>query len=110
MSRWAKGTYEIVNPQKYVGKGKPTYRSGWEHSFMRFCDLNEHILQWASEAIHVNYRNPFTNKKQLINICGHYVLSTDNFINQIKKNVRFDIDNIIKDNIKVKLKELYGKN
>jgi hypothetical protein len=45
----------------------------------------------------------------LINICGHYVLSTNSFVDQIKKNVRFDIDNIIKNNIKDKLKELYGK-
>jgi hypothetical protein len=62
MSRWAQGNYEVINPDKYVGKGKPRYRSGWEHSFMRFCDLNDHILQWASEALTIPYRHPLTGK------------------------------------------------
>lgn len=62
MSRWAQGNYDVINPDKYVGKGKPRYRSGWEHSFMRFCDLNDHILQWASEALTIPYRHPLTGK------------------------------------------------
>lgn len=62
MSRWAQGVYEVINPDKYVGKGRPRYRSGWEHSFMRFCDLNDHILQWASEALTIPYRHPLTGK------------------------------------------------
>ena len=32
---------------------------------MRFCDLNPSILQWANEAIHINYRNPFTNRNTI---------------------------------------------
>lgn len=62
MSRWAQGIYEVINPNKYVGKNRPRYRSGWEHSFMRFCDLNDHILQWASEALTIPYRHPLTGK------------------------------------------------
>jgi len=62
MTRWAQGIYEVINPDKYVGKGQPRYRSGWEHSFMRFCDLNDHILQWASEALTIPYRHPLTGK------------------------------------------------
>ena len=62
MSRWAQGVYEVINPDKYVGKGQPRYRSGWEHSFMRFCDLNDHSLQWASEALTIPYRHPLTGK------------------------------------------------
>ncbi len=62
MSRWAQGIYEVINTDKYVGKGSPRYRSGWEHSFMRFCDLNDHILQWASEALTIPYRHPLTGK------------------------------------------------
>jgi hypothetical protein len=63
MSKWAQGFYEVKNPQKYVGKGRPRYRSGWEHAFMRFCDNNEHIVQWASESITIPYRNPITGKQ-----------------------------------------------
>ena len=38
MSKWSQGFYTILNPEKYVGTGKPRYRSGWEHAFMRFLD------------------------------------------------------------------------
>jgi hypothetical protein len=62
MSRWAQGPYTVLNPSKYVGKGTPRYRSGWEQSFMRFCDTNDHILQWASESIAIPYRHPLTGK------------------------------------------------
>jgi len=62
MAKYANGFYQITNPGKYVGKKTPHYRSGWEHTFMRFCDNNPNVLQWASESIHINYVNPFTNR------------------------------------------------
>jgi hypothetical protein len=65
MPKYAQGTYQILNPDKYIGKGSPKYRSSWEHTFMRFCDNNPSVLQWASESIHINYRNPFTNKNTI---------------------------------------------
>ena len=63
MSKWAQGQYQVINPKKYVGQGTPRYRSGWEHSFMRFCDTNDNVLQWASESIVIPYMNPITGKK-----------------------------------------------
>lgn len=65
MSKYANGEYQILNPEKYVGKGKPKYRSSWEHTVMRMCDSNPAILKWASESIHINYKNPFTNKNTI---------------------------------------------
>lgn len=62
MAKWAQGTYEVKNPQKYVGKGKPRFRSSWEWSFMTFCDNNDNILQWASESLAIPYRHPLTGK------------------------------------------------
>lgn len=62
MAKWAQGPYDIQNPAKYVGTGTPRYRSGWELSFMRFCDTNDNILQWASESIAIPYRHPLTGK------------------------------------------------
>ena len=62
MSKWAQGVYQLLNPAKYAGQGSPRYRSGWEHSFMRFCDTNDNILQWASESIRIPYRHPLTGK------------------------------------------------
>lgn len=65
MSKYANGFYQLLNPQKYVGNKTPHYRSSWEHVTMRFLDTNPSIMQWASEAIHINYRNPFTNKNTI---------------------------------------------
>jgi hypothetical protein len=65
MSRWAQGFYDVVNADKYVGTKKPRYRSGWELSFMRFCDTNQHVIQWASEAIQIPYRHPLTGKQTI---------------------------------------------
>jgi hypothetical protein len=62
MSKYANGFYQVINPEKYVGKGTPHYRSSWEHVTMRMLDTNPSILKWASESIHINYKNPFTNK------------------------------------------------
>jgi hypothetical protein len=62
MSRWAQGNYVIINREKYAGNGTPRYRSGWELSFMKFCDTNDHVLQWASESIAIPYRHPITGK------------------------------------------------
>jgi hypothetical protein len=62
MSNFAQGTYVPRNPGKYVGKGNPRYRSGWEWSFFQFCDNNDAVLEWASEAIAIKYRHPFTGK------------------------------------------------
>ena len=65
MSKYAQGQFQMKNPKKYVGTKTPTYRSSWEFVFMTFCDNNPAIMQWASEAIRVNYRNPLTNKNTI---------------------------------------------
>lgn len=65
MAKWAQGIYEVKNPQKYVGRGKPKYRSSWEMMFFTFCDNNPAVLQWASESIHIPYRNPLTGKQTI---------------------------------------------
>jgi hypothetical protein len=65
MSKFAQGPYTVKNTAKYVGKGVPRYRSGWELSFMRFLDNNDNVLQWASESIQIPYRNPVTGKQSI---------------------------------------------
>jgi hypothetical protein len=62
MSKFAQGVFVPTNPDKYVGRGNIRYRSGWEHAFMRFCDTNDHILQWASESVRIPYQHPLTGK------------------------------------------------
>lgn len=63
MANWAQGIYEVKNPEKYIGNHKPKYRSGWEFTFMQFCDNNKSVLKWASEAIAIPYMNPLTGKR-----------------------------------------------
>jgi hypothetical protein len=65
MANFRQGFYQVKNPQKYVGTGRPKYRSGWEMTFMMFLDNNDHILQWASESISIPYRNPITGKQSM---------------------------------------------
>ena len=65
MSKFAQGPYTVKNPAKYVGKGVPRYRSGWELSFMIFLDNNDNVMQWASESIQIPYRNPVTGKQSI---------------------------------------------
>ena len=65
MAKYAQGKFQLVNPQKYAGNKTPTYRSSWEFTFMTFCDNNPSVLQWASEAVHINYRNPLTGKNTI---------------------------------------------
>ena len=63
--KYANGFYQVLNTDKYIGKKVPHYRSSWEHSFMRFCDNNPAVIHWASEAIHVPYVNPFTQRNTI---------------------------------------------
>lgn len=65
MANFRQGFYQVKNQNKYAGKGKPRYRSGWEMTFMMFLDNNEHVLQWASEGISIPYRNPLTGKQSV---------------------------------------------
>lgn len=65
MSNYAQGKFQLTNPSKYVGNKTPTYRSSWEYVFMQFCDNNPNVLQWASEAVHINYRNPLTGRNTI---------------------------------------------
>ena len=58
-----KGKYQPTNPQKYRGNhSNIIYRSLWERKFMKYCDLNENILEWGSEEIALPYRSPIDNK------------------------------------------------
>jgi hypothetical protein len=65
MANYRQGVYTVKNTAKYVGRGTPRYRSGWELTFMMFLDSNENVLQWASESISIPYRNPLTGKSSM---------------------------------------------
>lgn len=102
MSRFAQGKYTIANPEKYVGKKNPTYRSSWELHFMRFCDTNPYVQKWASEAINIPYRCPLTGKQTI------YV--PDFFIQYIDKNSKIQTELIEVKPQNQTLREKVGKN
>ena len=62
MAKFATGIYTPKFPEKYIGKGKPRFRSGWEMTMMMFLDNDKHILYWASESVVIKYRHPLTGK------------------------------------------------
>ena len=63
MRKSYRGLFRPTNPKKYVGNTKQiVYRSLLERRFMRYCDLNEDILYWASEELPVRYYNPLDKK------------------------------------------------
>lgn len=76
--RYAQGKFHIKNPEKYLGKSAPTYRSGWEFHFMKFCDEHPNITGWASEGIKIPYKNPLTGK--------YTIYIPDFFINYLDVN------------------------
>ena len=100
--KYAKGVYQIRNPEKYVGTKQPVYRSGWEHTFMMFCDNNPSIQEWASEPIKIPYRDPLTGKQTV------YV--PDFLIKYIDRNQKAHVEIVEIKPAKQQLIEKVGKN
>ena len=65
MAKYAQGKYTIKNPEKYIGKRAPTYRSSWEFTFCQFCDNNPAVINWTSESIKIPYFNPVSGKNTI---------------------------------------------
>ena len=58
-----KGRFVPRNYTKYLGDvTNIIYRSSYELKFMKWCDLNNSVIGWVSEEIHIPYRNPMDNK------------------------------------------------
>ena len=100
--KFANDIYKISNPEKYVGNGAPRYRSSWELTFMRFCDFNPSIQQWASEPLKIPYRDPLTGKQTV------YV--PDFLIMYVDKNTKKHVELIEIKPANQMLREKVGKN
>lgn len=83
-SKFRQGIFTPKNPAKYIGKGKPVYRSGWELKFFRWCDDNANVVEWASESIIIPYTNPLDRKVHRYYTDGVIALKEGN---EIKKYV-----------------------
>ena len=86
MGNWAQGFYEVKNTEKYIGNHKPRYRSGWELTFMQFCDNNKNVLKWASEAMRIPYRHPLTGKMTMY-VPDFFVVYVNRFNQQVAEVV-----------------------
>lgn len=60
--KYYQGIYRPKYPDKYAGKEYPRYLSNYELRFFRWCDLNENVKSWASEAVIIPYLNPLDNR------------------------------------------------
>jgi len=65
--------------------------------FWKICYDSKRWVKWVDDSF-----DPINQKEDLIKICGHYVLSHPDFI-----SIKPDIDDVIKQNVKKKLYELY---
>lgn len=86
MGKWAQGIYAPKNPQKYIGNHKPKYRSGWELTFMTFCDSNDSIIYWASESMRIPYKHPLTGKPTIY-VPDFFVVYQNRFGKQVAEVV-----------------------
>ena len=58
-----KGKFIPRNTSKYRGDYRNIiYRSSWELKFMKYCDLNQNILECGSEEIAIPYRSPLDGR------------------------------------------------
>lgn len=79
-----KGRYIPRNIRKYRGDYKNIiYRSSWELKFMKYCDLNDSILEWGSEEVVIPYRSPLDNRIHRYFV--DFYIKVEDMNSQIKK-------------------------
>jgi len=55
-TEYSQGYYNPKYKSKYVGKGKPFYRSSWESRVMYWLDYNTNVIEWNIESLAIPYR------------------------------------------------------
>jgi len=62
-SKYHQGRFHPQHPEKYLGDARNiVYRSSWELHFLRWCDRNDNVLEYASEEFSIPYVSPVDNK------------------------------------------------
>ena len=62
-AKYHQGRFHPKNPEKYKGNSQNIiYRSSWELKFMKWCDLNENIIEYGSEEFFIPYLSPVDNR------------------------------------------------
>jgi len=77
----------LKNPQKYIGDlNLIIYRSSWEFSFIKWCDISPSIIRWSSEPIKVQY----ADRVSKLDECKKLGLDPNNPRNWTTKNYNVD--------------------
>lgn len=69
--------------------------------FYRICHASGRWVKWLDADKPIN-------QIELINVCGHYVISNPDFIQLVKSQLRSGIDNLVQANLIRKLDQLHG--
>lgn len=77
--KYHQGFFVPKNPEKYIGKDPPIYRSGIELKFFKFLDTNPNVLKWISEGVTIPYFDRVRSKWRT-----YYV---DNYVEILENDV-----------------------
>lgn len=67
MAKYNQGMFNPNNPKKYVGNiSQIIWRSGYELTFMMWCDRNPNVLEWASEEVVIPYHNMLDEERERV--------------------------------------------
>jgi len=81
------GYYHVQYPEKYIGSPSGIiFRSSWEYSFCKWCDMSESVTAWSSEPTSCSYYD----KVSKLNECKKLGLDPNNPRNWVKKNYHVD--------------------
>ena len=92
--------FGLIETQTYIKKMEKNWDFGSIDKFWEMCYNSKRWEKWVDEGF-----DPKLYRRELIEICGHYVLSHPDF--KLIKNKYPGINKQIKTNIKNKLYELY---
>lgn len=86
-AKTAQGYYKVKNPEKYVGDHNLViYRSSWEYSFCKYCDMSPSVKRWSSEPVKV----PYYDRVSKLEECKKLGLDPNLPANWIVKNYNTD--------------------
>lgn len=60
---YKQGTYQVKNPDKYIGTKQPRFLSSYEEQFFSWADRSKAVLKWGAECVVVDYMNPVKQRK-----------------------------------------------
>src|ERR1035437_3842838 len=86
-ARTMQGYYNVTNKDKYIGDfTQVIYRSSWECSFLRWCDMSPSVVRFSSEPLSIPYKDPTGKLEE----CFKYHLNPNDIRNQPTKNYHID--------------------